>query len=307
MAIRYAVRVAQLASAALLMGAACDGFRLPARAANTTVAETASPSPPAPKSNRAPKPTAKVDPALDAERFGAIRRGLRRLVVAEETYYAENGVYTEDMSRMGYSPEKDTDVRFLWLARTGWAASSTHPGMPGRDCVIFVGRAHGAPTTLRDVRSGREGVPVCDASPRVRSASVAPTPAAAAEPPATASAKAAAAAAAEADTASALDAVNPSIQMRVDLRNLVRSQDGYFGLQGEYSRRTEPFALQYLWHRGVKITILSANDQSWSARATYASRPGKSCVIWLGPVPQRPVTESQKRVPAEPATPECDD
>src|SRR5258705_452114 len=115
--------------------------------------------------NRAPKRTAKVDPAFDAERFGAIRRGLRRLVVAEETYYAENGVYTEDMSRMGYSPEKDTEVRFLWLARTGWAASSTHPGMPGRDCVIFVGRAHGAPTTLRDVRSGREGVPVCDASP----------------------------------------------------------------------------------------------------------------------------------------------
>ena len=95
--------------------------------------------------------------------------------------------------------------------------------------------------------------------------------------------------------------------MRVDLRNLVRSQDAYFGLQGEYSRRTEPFALQYLWHRGVKITILSANDHSWSARATFTSQPGKSCVIWLGPVPQRPVTESQKRTPAEPATPVCDD
>ncbi len=185
MAIRYAVRVVQLGSAALLMGAACDGFRLPARPTTTTVAETTTP-PPAPKSNRAPKRTAKVDPAFDAERFGAIRRGLRRLVVAEETYYAENGVYTEDLSRMGYSPEKDTEVRFLWLARTGWAASSTHPGMPGRDCVIFVGRAHGAPTTLRDVRSGREGVPVCDASPRARPAPAAPPPAAAAEPPAAA-------------------------------------------------------------------------------------------------------------------------
>jgi hypothetical protein len=305
MAIRYAVRVVQLGSAALLMGAACDGFRLPARPKDTTVAETT--TPPAPKPNRAPKRTAKVDPALDVERFGAIRRGLRRLVAAEETYYAENGIYTEDMSRMGFSPERDTEIRFLWLARTGWAASSTHPGMPGRDCVIFVGRAHGAPTTLRDVRSGREGVPICDASPRARPAPAAPTPAVAAKPPAAAPAPAAAVAAAEADTANALDAVNPSIQMRVDLRNLVRSQDGYFGLQGEYSRRTEPFALQYLWHRGVKITILSANDQSWSARATFASQSGKSCVIWLGPVPQRPVTESQKRTPAEPATPVCDD
>lgn len=313
MAIRNAVRVVQLGSAALLMGAACDGLRLPAPPANTTtVAETASP-PPAPKPNRAPKRAVKADPAFDAERFGAIRRGLRRLVVAEETYYAENGVYTEDMARMGFTPEKETEVRFLWLARTGWAASSTHPGMPGRDCVIFVGRAHGAPTTLKDVRSGKEGVPVCDVSPRARVASVAPTPAAAAEPPPPASepaapvASAAEAAATGADTGSALDAVNPSVQMRVDLRNIVRSQDTYFGLQGVYSRRTEPFALQYLWHHGVKVTILGANDQSWSARATHASRPGKSCVIWLGPVPQRPATESQKRVPTEPATPVCDD
>ena len=311
MAIRYAVRVVQLGSAALLMGAACDGFRLPARPADTNVttgAETTSPRPPVPpKSTPAPKRTAKIDPAIDAERLGAIRRGLRRLVAAEETYYAENGVYTEDMPRMGFSPEKGTEVRFLWLARTGWAASSTHPGMPGRDCVIYVGRAHEPPKTSRGVRSGREGVPMCDALPRARPASVAPAPAVAAEPPAAAPAAAAAAAAAEADTASALDAVNPSIQMRVDLRNLVRSQDGYFGLQGEYSRRTEPFALQYLWRRGVKITILGANDDSWSARAMFTSQPGKSCVIWFGPVPQRPVTESQKRTPSEPATPVCDD
>jgi hypothetical protein len=315
MAIRYAVRVVQLGSAALLMGAACDGFRLPARPANTDVpniAEPTSPRPPEPpKSNPAPpKRTAKIDPAIDAQRFGAIQRGLRHLVAAEETYYAENGVYTEDMSRMGFSPEKGTEVRFLWLARTGWAASSTHPGMPGRDCVIYVGRAHDPPKTRRGVRSGREGVPVCDTSPRARPASVAPKPALAAEPPATApapAAVAATAAAGEADTASALDAVSPSVQMRVDLRNLVRAQEAYFGLQGEYSRRFEPFALQYLWRRGVKITILGANDQSWSARATHVSRPEKSCVIWFGPVPQKPATESQKRAPAEPATPVCDD
>ena len=109
------------------------------------------------------------------------------------------------------------------------------------------------------------------------------------------------------DTGSALDAVNPSVQMRVDLRNLVRSQDTYFGVQGAYARRTEPFALQFMWHRGVAITILSANDESWSARATQASRPGKSCVIWMGPVAHRPATEAQQRVPEKPAVPVCDD
>ena len=72
-----------------------------------------------------------------------------------------------------------------------------------------------------------------------------------------------------------------------------------FGLQGVYSRRTEPFALQYLWHRGVKVTILGANDQSWSARATHVSRPGKKLRhLARSGGPQRPATESQKRVPS---------
>jgi hypothetical protein len=109
------------------------------------------------------------------------------------------------------------------------------------------------------------------------------------------------------DTGNALDLVEPNIQMRVDLRNLVRSQDTWYGTQGVYSRRTEPFALQYLWHRGVTITILSANDVSWSARATHANRPGKSCVIWFGPVATRPVTQAQRRTPERPGIPACDD
>ena len=303
--VRRASSLALLASASLLMAGACDDLRLPAppaQAAGTPALDSQPTAPAARKASRSPKRAAKIDPALDGQRFDQIRRGLRRLVAAEETYYAENGVYTEDFSRIGFAPDGESEVRFLWLSRGGWAASGSHPGMPGRDCVIYVGRAHGAPTTMRDIRSGREGVPVCDATPVPRRGAAAPTPAATAGPPAPA-----APATAAPDTGSALDAVNPSIQMRVDLRNLVRSQDTYFGLQGVYSRRTEPFALQYLWHRGVTITILSANDASWAARATHVSAPGKSCVVWLGPVPQRPVTDGQKRVADQPATPVCDD
>ena len=280
----------------LLAGTACDSLRvpaLPARGAGASAHDSAAATP-ARKSRHQVRQAA--DPALDAGRFNRIRRGLRRLVAAEESFYAENGVYTEDLSRVGFAPEQDTQVRFLWLSRDGWAASGTHADMPGRDCVIYVGRAHGAPTTLKNVRSGREGVPVCDAA--------APRPGAPA--PTRSAASPAAPAPAAPDTGSALDAVEPSIQMRVDLRNLVRSQDTYFGLQGVYARRTEPFALQYLWHRGVTITILGANDASWSAKATHAGRPGKSCVIWLGPVPHRPATEAEKRVPDQPGTPVCD-
>jgi len=57
----------------------------------------------------------------------------------------------------------------------------------------------------------------------------------------------------------------------------------------------------------VQITILTADDDSWSARATHVNWPGKSCVIWLGPVPQRPATDVEKKVPDQPAIPACDD
>jgi hypothetical protein len=296
---RRALHIPLLGSLCLLLGARCEGLKLPAPPSSSAGATAAKPRPAAPPASKtAVGSKAKSDPALDAPRFDQIRRGLRRLVVAEETYFAENGAYTEDLARIGFAPEGATRVRFLWLSRGGWAASGTHPDVPGRDCVIYVGRIHGPPTTQRNVRSGKEGVPVCD-SPIAPPARGTPRPAAALERPAPATSAP--------DTGSALDAVNPSVQMRVDLRNLVRSQDTWYKQQGVYARRTEPFALQFLWHRGVTLTILAADDDSWSARATHASRPGKSCVVWFGPVSQKPATEKEKRVPEEPGTPICDD
>ena len=310
MATWRAVRLVQLGGSVLLMGAACDGVRLPAlRARDSALVASAPAAPPTKPKPVAAQPAAKADPALDAQRFSAINRGLRRLVVAEETFYAENGIYTDDMARLRVAPEGETKIHFLWATRTGWAASGSHPAVPGRDCVIYVGRDREAPSTTRDVRAQREGVPVCDALPRQRRATTVAraTPATPAPPPAPAPAVAATAEPAESDTGSALDLVDPRVQMLVDLRNLTRSQESWFGTQGVYSRRTEPFALQYLWRRGVRITILGANDESWSARATHASRPGKSCVVWVGPVPQLPVTEAQKKSPDKPSVPACDD
>ena len=303
---RRTASLALLAAAFTLLATACDNLQLPAPPARTvaTTTDTQPATPKATQPNRSAKPKLKADPALEGTRFEQIRRGLRRLVVAEETYYAENGVYTEDLPRVGIKPDGETQYRFLWVSRMGWAASGTHAGVPGQDCVIYVGRGHGAPTTLRDLRTGAEGVPICDgARPPQRTAAPARTP----PPEPTPAAAAPAPEPALPDTGSALDAVQPRIQMRVDLRNLVRSQDTWFAQQGAYSKRTEPFALQYLWHRGVKITMLSATDDAWSARATHTNWPGKSCVIWLGPVSQRPATDVQRRVPDQPAVPVCDD
>ena len=307
-----AFHIPLLGSLVLVLAADCNGLRLPASRSESVAATPVQPAPTPPTPPAPPQPApaprkpAKPDPALDTGRFDQIRRGLRRLVVAEETYYAENGIYTQDLARIGYKSEGESEVRFLWSSRGGWAARGTHPGLVGRDCVVYVGREHQPPATTRDAVLGKEGVPVCDGKPAPRPAPPATTAAAPAPAPAPV-ARTPAAATSGPDTSSALDEVSSSVQMRVDLRNLVRSQESYIGNQGVYSRRMEPFALQYLWRRGVTITILDADDASWSARATHTSRPGKSCVVWVGPVSKKPATQSQKRVPEEPGTPVCDD
>lgn len=298
---RHAFHIPLLGSLALVLAADCNGLRLPAPRSESAAATPVQPTlPPAPaKAAPASKKSTKADAALEATRFDQIRGGLRRLVVAEENYYAENGIYTEDLTRIGFRPEPDTRIQFLWSSRAGWAASATQPQLAGRDCVVFVGREHEPPATTRHGRTGKEGVPVCDDRPLPRPQAAAASPGPVPQPSAPTTAAR--------DTTSALEEVTSNVQMRVDIRNLVRSQESYRGNQGVYSRRMEPFALQFLWRRGVTITILSADDASWSAMATHASRPGKSCVVWFGPVPKKPATLSQNRVPEHPGTPACDD
>jgi hypothetical protein len=78
-------------------------------------------------------------------------------------------------------------------------------------------------------------------------------------------------------------------------------------MQGIYARRTQTLALQYLWHRDVKVEILTADAESWAAKATHARFPGKSCVIWVGATPRRPATDKLKRQDSRAGVPVCDD
>jgi hypothetical protein len=289
------MRSAFRAAPTLLLLAGCDKLLPPARppAQNLPVSSEA----PAPVDSPAPAPVAKPvrsrdsTPSEEATAFDQIRRSLRRLVSVEQTFYAENGTYTEDDERLRFRPEGRAEVRFLWLTREGWAASGTHPALPGRDCVIWIGRVNAPPTSLKYVRTGQEGVPACDVSPAPRRTDADPVP-----PQLRAL-----------DTATALSDVSPSVQMKVDLWNLGRAQDAWLGTQGAFSRSVEPFALQYVWHKGVTINILSSDKWSWSGRATFAGQPGKTCVLWVGPVPAKPATENKGLVPDRAGVPVCDE
>jgi len=284
-------------AASVLLLSACDGLlpdrRQPALNAATSV-DSAAAQVQRPKAGRRADANARRDTMAEpvaASAFDQVRRSLRLLVAAEQGFYAENGTYSGDLDRLAFRPSGGSQVKFLWITRRGWAASGTHPALPGRDCVVFVGVANAAPTTLRFTRSGREGVVVCDVQPGPRPAGPGSSPA---PPPV-------------ADTSSALDAVNPTVQMRVDLRNLANAQTAYFATQGIYSIRPELLQLQFSWQRGVHVTLLNADRSSWSARATHAARPGRSCVVWYGSPSTRPATEAQSKVPDRAGVPACDD
>ena len=275
-----------------LLSAGCSDVNLrriaAAGQADTTPEETsASPSRSSTPERKAGRTTAEVE----AKSFAALRRTLRRLVAAEETFFAENGTYSDDSSVLRGVPDPDVMIRFFWLERDGWAASATHPALPGRDCVTFGGQGHAPPTTLKYVRAGRPGIPVCDDLPPPRKplAAQPPDP----TPPIT-------------DTTDPVDRLDPRIVMKVDLRNLAHSQETYLAMHGFFARRTEALALQYLWHPDVRVRIIEADAQSWAARATHARFPGKSCVIWFGTVSSRPATDAQRRETPRAGEPICD-
>jgi hypothetical protein len=280
----------------VLVATACSDMNLSrVRRPLADTVEPGNPPKPAPTSKEAPL----TDAAAAKAAFGEIRQNLRRLVVSEETFFAENGTYSDDLPHIGFKSDSTTPIRFLWHSRDSWAASGTHVDLLGRDCVVFLGQTKRRPTTLKHVRAVREGTPVCDdgSPPPLRPATPAtPEVAAPAKPDTT-----------PPDTANALDMLDPRVLMKVDLWNLARSQEAFFQMQGFYARRAENLALQYLWHKGVQVKVLAADAESWVAKATNARLPGRSCVIWSGPVAHRPVTDAQRRGETRPGVPVCDE
>ena len=292
---KYKLRFAAIVAATLLV-MACEDL-LPGRRQTPVAAVTASDSTPS-KPRRTATPEA-TGPEVEAA-FRDISQTLRRLVVAEQSFFAENGAYSADLGRVGFRPLGKSEVEFLWVTKEGWAARATHPVLPGRDCVTYTGTGGPVPSTRRLGRSGKEGVVVCDlvlpAQPVRRPV-----------PPPRDTARAPAPAPAIVDTTSALDAVDPLVQMKVDLRKLGFAQSAYFGTQGRYSQRLETMPLQFGWQRGVSVALIHADQRSWAARATHERAPEKTCVVWYGSPPRRPYSAIQRRVPEEPGVPACDD
>jgi hypothetical protein len=288
--------------AATVLVTACDDL-LPNRRQAPLAVAAASDSAPAKPRRPATRPVSAAREATGPEAEAAFRdisQILRGLVAAEQSFFAENGTYSADLGKVGFRVQGASQVEFFWVTKDGWAARATHPALRGRDCVTFTGAGGPVPATRRLGRSGREGVVVCDF---VLPAQPARRP----DPQPGDTARAPAPAPVVVDTTSALDAVNPVVQMRVDLRKLALAQTAYFGTQGTYSRRVETLPLQFGWQRGVSVTLIHADHRSWTARATHEARPGQSCVMWFGKPLRRPATTSRHIVPQSAGVPACDE
>jgi hypothetical protein len=87
------------------------------------------------------------------------------------------------------------------------------------------------------------------------------------------------------------------------LRTLVFAQEAYFSEHMRYA--TAPSALRLDLVRGASVEIVEASDRGWSARATHAVAPDRSCVVHVGDAAL--LVTLRGRPVARDAEPRCDD
>lgn len=82
--------------------------------------------------------------------------------------------------------------------------------------------------------------------------------------------------------------------LRRQLRNLLAAQEEFRFSHGRYAQGFGDHgeAVAVALPAGVTITLGFADSGGWSAVATHAALPGKSCTLWAGAVspPRRPAT-----------------
>jgi hypothetical protein len=92
--------------------------------------------------------------------------------------------------------------------------------------------------------------------------------------------------------------------MRLELKALMTSERTYFAENNRYAG--DLTAVNYQPHPAVAMKLLDASDQTWSARATAAALPGKSCVAYLGHPHKEPRTAADRTHPTAEGDIACD-
>jgi hypothetical protein len=183
----------------------------------------------------------------------SMRADLRRLVVAQETYWRTRKTYANDISGLGsYQETPGVSIQIIRARTDGWAARATYGDASTgvRSCVVWVGDIPSGerPLTGAERKSYPEAEASCDG---------------------------------DGFTTKGEWAAAGRSYMTYALDRLLRSESRYFAFHHRYTN--DPSTLDpFIWDRDVSVTITAATRTGWAARATFAASPNKSCVVWHG-------------------------
>ena len=99
---------------------------------------------------------------------------------------------------------------------------------------------------------------------------------------------------------------SPAAQLKVALRELAAAQARYREARGTYAASMPPLRLST--GSGVRLGVTAASATGWQGKAVHQSRPGRSCVIFVGRVDgvESPRTDADGEMAGEDGVPLCD-
>jgi hypothetical protein len=114
-------------------------------------------------------PPAQISTEMARELLKVMAKDLRRLVVAQETYFSDHNTYgrvlsTGDQRQVYIVPSAGVSLTLTYVTTGTWAGRANHEWLRA-SCVITVGdvaRSRIPHTTLDGTAPAQEGTPVCD-------------------------------------------------------------------------------------------------------------------------------------------------
>jgi hypothetical protein len=97
--------------------------------------------------------------------LSSVRKDLKALVAAQETYFSNHNAYATAMSALEFVPAEGVTIKLLEVAQGSYSASGILAGKSGASCVMFINRVSAIPKTAQGLAAKEEGVPVCDGDP----------------------------------------------------------------------------------------------------------------------------------------------
>jgi hypothetical protein len=98
----------------------------------------------------------------------------------------------------------------------------------------------------------------------------------------------------------------PASVLKSALRSTLAAQHRYYAANETYAPSAGALGLRP--EAGVRVDILVATASGWQGRATHQSQPGRSCVLFVGPLDgaEAPRTDGDHEMAGEEGIPLCD-